>query len=200
MRFLRDILAKCDLVSHLSVKSPEELAWLLTSYPLKTLKFIACGHTEIHLSQLHKTQVGVKSGRFTSVDLNALLKQLAMDGLSVHLDVQLENPSEPLIDECGVDLKTFQMDCRLLWEKPQYWEHRHLTHLRIEDYAITDYRYTPIAKQLSEAVKKGGLQCLTHLNLSECINMGGTLHFLLKHCCLSCNSLIWLILGYVQVI
>ena len=61
-----------------------------------------------------------------------------------------------------------------------YWEHRHLTHLCIEDYAIIDYRYTPIAKQLSEAVKKGGLQCLTHLNLSECINMGGTLHFLFE--------------------
>ena len=183
LRFLRDILAKCDLVSHLSVKSPEELAWLLTSYPLKTLKFIACGHTEIHLSQLHKTQVGVKSGKYTSLDLNALLKHLAMDGLSVHLDVQLDNLSEPLIDECGIDLKTFQMDCRLPWEKPlrQYWEHRHLTHLRIEDYAITDYhRKTPIAKQLSEVVKKGGLHCLTYLNLSECISMGGTLHFLFE--------------------
>ena len=102
------------------MKSPEELAWVLKDYILDALQFITSPMTNIHMSHLHKMHVALKSGKFTWVDLNALLKQLAMDGLSVHLDVQLENPSEPLIDECGVDLKTFQMDCRLLWEKPQY--------------------------------------------------------------------------------
>ena len=179
LRFLRDILTKCDLVSHLSAETPEELAQVLTGYPFVALKFITCGDSEIHLSHLRKMEVGVKLGKFSSVNLNILLKRFTMDGLSVHLN--LDNKSVPLDEDCGVDLRTLHMDCKHLLNKPlrSYWEHRHLTHLRIKDFLLTPLK-TPIVQQLSATVEKGGLQCLTHLNLSECTSLKGTLRFLFE--------------------
>ena len=160
-------LITLQLSSNLVVDSSEILDQELSSMgPLVTnLKFIKCQATEVHVSCFDDQYVVLKPEKWSSKDLNIILRNLNASKLSVNLF--LDNDSQPS-DGCSVeDSTTLHVKSREQWgsEFPLYLENDGLTYLYIDNLHTGDIQ---LIHQLSGAARERHLQCLTHLSVTDC--------------------------------
>ena len=154
LNFYRDIFARCDMISHITVESVDTLEWMLVTPTVKAVKLIECNETRVTLSYVHNGQVCVRPEKFSSSHARARLESFQTSSSSIHIP-------------------TTRFQCRH-WSRGSPFsssEIYHLTHIHINN---------SFPSELSEALKKGGLQCLTHLKLGECIGIERNIHRLFQ--------------------
>ena len=169
LNFCRDILAKCDKVSHITADSLDVCEWMLMTSNLKAVKVFECNETEVNLSYLQNEQKSVTSEKLSSSDVSAKLERLEVIDLSAPLRLHLDNPSKSLTEQCNAKSTTLHVECRHRYRENQFSSVEHFDFIDLSMDKSTTY-------ELSKLVKKDLLKWVTHLSLSECVGIRGNFY------------------------